>query len=236
MPTKLLTSKAFIPIILSLLSTGTVTSLIYSYLIPVGVSIGVAYIVSLVLSLIGIILITKIYSYIVNIFELASLDYLTGVYNRDKIVKYMEHMILKNQRFYLLVYNLPNINEINDKYGPTTGDTLLENIATYLVESVRIQDVVGRVEGNTFSIVVPAGKDDTTILPIINRIAEHIPSKYQIDNNFINVKFNLGTTVFPDNAKDVSSLLTQAGCAIHNAKHNNVDIFMCHPGSIPCKV
>jgi diguanylate cyclase (GGDEF)-like protein len=91
--------------------------------------------------------------------QLATIDKLSGLYNRMKIETYCEMEIerakLYNETFSLILIDIDYFKEINDTYGHNTGDRVIEQLSKILQTSVRRIDYVGRWGGEEFLIILP---------------------------------------------------------------------------------
>ncbi|TVP84933.1 MAG: GGDEF domain-containing protein [Acholeplasmataceae bacterium] len=93
-------------------------------------------------------------------------DYLTGLYSRQSFDAYMHHLIEEGRTFMLLLIDLDNFKSVNDKYGHVYGDELLVDFSTMLSEVFDFADMIVRMGGDEFMVVL---KEETPEV-----IASHI--------------------------------------------------------------
>jgi diguanylate cyclase (GGDEF)-like protein len=87
-----------------------------------------------------------------RLYKLSTTDSLTQVFNRGRIIEIFENKLENNNAILLL--DIDNFKEINDKFGHVIGDQVLKVIAEILKESVRNGDAVGRYGGEEFLIIL----------------------------------------------------------------------------------
>ncbi|MEO5336200.1 MAG: GGDEF domain-containing protein [Magnetospirillum sp. WYHS-4] len=91
--------------------------------------------------------------------EMAARDPLTGLFNARAYYRLCEGALRQSQRsgrpFAMLFVDLDHFKSINDKYGHEAGDTVLRSVAERLQASLRQSDIVGRIGGEEFSVLLP---------------------------------------------------------------------------------
>ncbi|MGI9515425.1 MAG: GGDEF domain-containing protein [Pirellulaceae bacterium] len=107
--------------------------------------------------------------------ELAETDPLTGIANRRGFEKEMRRRYAETRRhdrpFTLMSIDMDDLKSVNDESGHSTGDELLQEIARLLHENVRASDVVARVGGDEFAVILP-GADIESARYVAKRIYE----------------------------------------------------------------
>ena len=131
---------------------------------------------SSILLFILIYIIRKHYESIQNkLYEFATTDDLTGVYNRRHLIERLKEIINQHTRnhlkFSILFIDINDFKIINDDLGHIAGDHVLELLAKAIKESVRNYDVIGRYGGDEFVIVMP-GTDINEADAISQRVSE----------------------------------------------------------------
>lgn len=91
--------------------------------------------------------------------NLCSIDDLTGLYNRRFILKRLEYEInlsnIYKESLSLIILDIDNFKEINDKFGHLVGDKVLIQGAELIKKSLRSSDYVGRIGGEEFIVILP---------------------------------------------------------------------------------
>jgi diguanylate cyclase (GGDEF)-like protein/PAS domain S-box-containing protein len=156
--------------------------------------------------------------------HLATHDQLTGLAGRallqDRIIHAVEQARRYETKVAVFMIDLDNFKRINDSLGHSSGDQILVEAARRLRRSVRSTDIVARVGGDEFVVVMP---DITTIADVeqcaINLVAKLAP-EIAVDDHLVNVTASVGVCVYPDFASDAKHLLKRADSAMYVAKEN----------------
>ncbi|HOJ50369.1 MAG TPA: diguanylate cyclase [Spirochaetota bacterium] len=151
--------------------------------------------------------------------ELASItDNLTGLYDRKKIMKEIERerLILEKRDNYdvsILMLDIDDFKDINDKYGFLEGDLVLKKLANFVRSLIRPTDIFGRWEGGKFVLILP--ETDLTYASIIAENLRIFLGKHLIVNDK-NLTISIGAVQlksdksFDNIIKDVESMLYKA--------------------------
>jgi diguanylate cyclase (GGDEF)-like protein len=156
--------------------------------------------------------------------HLASHDQLTGLAGRallqDKTVHAVELARRYGTKVAVFVIDLDHFKRINDSLGHAAGDQLLIEAARRLSRSVRSTDVVARVGGDEFVVVMP---DITTVEDVeqcaANLVARLAP-EISIEEHQVQLTASVGVCIYPDFAADAKHLLKRADSAMYAAKEN----------------
>ncbi|MBI5061988.1 MAG: diguanylate cyclase, partial [Desulfatitalea sp.] len=153
-------------------------------------------------------------------------DTLTGLYNRKAFIELLENEIKYAQRYdsglALLFFDLNRFKQVNDTFGHEIGDHLLKAVADRLKAAVRDSDIVFRLGGDEFTIIL---KTPEEIYPdvVVRRIQEHLDRSY--DFNGIRVEFvsaSIGIASFPGDGATTDELMKNADMAMYEAKKSKV--------------
>jgi diguanylate cyclase (GGDEF)-like protein/PAS domain S-box-containing protein len=156
--------------------------------------------------------------------HLATHDQLTGLAGRallqDKTVQAVELARRYGTKVAVFVIDLDHFKRINDSLGHSAGDQLLIEAARRLSRSVRSTDVVARVGGDEFVVVMP---DITTVEDVeqcaANLVARLAP-EISIEEHLVQLTASVGVCIYPDFAADAKHLLKRADSAMYAAKEN----------------
>jgi diguanylate cyclase (GGDEF)-like protein/PAS domain S-box-containing protein len=156
--------------------------------------------------------------------HLASHDQLTGLAGRallqDKTVQAVELARRYGTKVAVFVIDLDHFKRLNDSLGHASGDQLLIEATRRLRRSVRSTDVVARVGGDEFVVVMP---DITTVEDVeqcaANLVARLSP-EISIEEHLVQLTASVGVCIFPDFAADAKHLLKRADSAMYVAKEN----------------
>lgn len=107
----------------------------------------------------------------------ASTDALTGLVNRRAFMERFSHELARSQRHgpspTLLILDIDHFKKINDRYGHPAGDAVLAHLAQLLRASLRNVDIVGRIGGEEFAVVL-VETNAAMAAPVIDRLLERI--------------------------------------------------------------
>jgi diguanylate cyclase (GGDEF)-like protein len=156
--------------------------------------------------------------------HLATHDQLTGLVGRsllqDKTVQAVELARRNRTKVAVFVIDLDHFKRINDSLGHAAGDQLLIEAAGRLTRSVRSTDVVARVGGDEFVVVM---SDISTVEDVeqcaANLVARLAP-EILIEEHLVQLTASVGVCIFPDFASDAKHLLKRADSAMYAAKEN----------------
>ncbi len=156
--------------------------------------------------------------------HLATHDQLTGLAGRallqDKTVQAVDLARRYGTKVAVFVIDLDHFKRLNDSLGHTSGDQLLVEAARRLSRSVRSTDVVARVGGDEFVVVMP---DITTVEDVeqcaANLVARLSP-EISIEEHLVQLTASVGVCIYPDFAADAKHLLKRADSAMYAAKEN----------------
>lgn len=159
-----------------------------------------------------------------ELFHQANTDDLTGLSNRRFFMIQAEQEIRRARRFNrdlsVIMMDLDHFKHVNDTYGHAAGDCALETIVRASLESLRESDIMGRLGGEEFAIILPetsleAAKDAAQrLLSHIAETAVHIPGKV------IHCTTSLGVAQLRAKDNSIDDLLSRADEALFRAKDN----------------
>jgi diguanylate cyclase (GGDEF)-like protein/PAS domain S-box-containing protein len=163
-----------------------------------------------------------------KIHHLAYHDELTGLPNRRFLLEKMEEELsiakLNDFNFALLFFDIDGFKFVNDSLGHFSGDELLKQVATRLLNYIKNKGFVARIGGDEFTLLVKnATKSDASeyARDILNLFKE----PFQLNNYEFFVTVSIGISVFPQSGENVQSLLRNADIAMYRAKDNGKNNF-----------
>jgi diguanylate cyclase (GGDEF)-like protein len=148
-----------------------------------------------------------------------SRDYLTGLYNRSKIDEYVKRSISNDEEFTIIMIDLDDYKQINDKYGHSKGDTVITIFGNLLKDIIGDSGKVARYGGDEFIIILYLTKDKeikeykTTLLKRLYEYEDEVIS---------NLKFSFGySSRTQKNNKSFQKLLTESDDLMYKNKAEN---------------
>lgn len=166
---------------------------------------------------------------------LAHHDLLTGLPNRFTLSVHLEHALARIERsearLALMFIDLDNFKSINDTLGHHTGDQLLCEVARRICGVVRTSDIVARIGGDEF-VVLLEGADLPNDAPLVaQKIISRLGESYRVEQNELHTTPSIGIAIYPDDGADIETLMKGADTAMYHAKRagrNNFQFYAAH--------
>ncbi|MDI4648903.1 EAL domain-containing protein [Cohnella hashimotonis] len=153
---------------------------------------------------------------------LAHYDMLTGLPNRtllqDMLQDVMEGCRRTGERLGVLFIDLDRFKSVNDSLGHDAGDKVLRQMGERLKRAVRAEDVVSRLGGDEFIVVLRSLKSADEALETARRVTELMARPFDGADNEIYMNASIGISMYPDHGKDLESLMQHADLAMYEAK------------------
>lgn len=153
----------------------------------------------------------------------ATIDYLTEVYNRRYFASRLEEEVNRVKRNQdkitsLIMLDLDKFKLINDEYGHLIGDAVLKNFADILKKHTRNIDIVGRVGGEEFAMILPNTSIENAV-NLVDRMREEVSNQtINIDEKSIKYTVSIGVTTLSHDDINFDSALSRADSALYLAK------------------
>lgn len=149
-------------------------------------------------------------------------DSLTGLLNRRAMEEVIETQMQRGRRtgetHSLLMLDLDHFKAINDCFGHSAGDLVLQHAATVIQSNVRKIDHVGRVGGEEFLVLMPGAALDTA-RHAAERLREHLATDLlQFQGSHVKLSVSVGIAQWNAPAEDLSRLLIRVDAALYQAK------------------
>ncbi|QQC64186.1 putative bifunctional diguanylate cyclase/phosphodiesterase [Paraburkholderia ginsengisoli] len=167
---------------------------------------------------------------------LATRDSLTGLYNRAYLTERMRdlfepaatHAGGEPASVAVLFVDLDGFKKVNDTAGHEAGDSLLCSVAERLSACVGRGDTLARVGGDEFVIVISAYENTGHLIGLARRILDMIAVPFAVAGNEYYLGASIGISLFPEDGRDVATLMRNADSAMYHAKQrgrNNFQFF-----------
>ena len=168
-------------------------------------------------------------------------DALTGLKNRAEFMEYLEDTFNRYQKnphilFALLFLDLNKFKIINDTLGHDIGDELLKAFAITLKEVVRDEDVVSRLGGDEFTIILKHVHGIKDVEAVGHRICQKCAIPYELKGHSIRASTSIGIAVSDSNFKSKEEMLHAADAAMYKAKQDKSLPFFIYQGSFKTTV
>lgn len=154
-------------------------------------------------------------------------DPLTGLPNRLQVEECLEMAMREcnaaRGKLALLYVDLDHFKEINDTLSHRAGDLYLQTVAERMKRVVREGDIVGRIGGDEFNVIVPLIADCAAAGEIATRILGEIRRAVTIEGRDIHGAASVGIALYPDDAVEADELQRRADAAMYRAKTSGKD-------------
>jgi diguanylate cyclase (GGDEF)-like protein/PAS domain S-box-containing protein len=160
---------------------------------------------------------------------LATHDELTALPNRTLFGE-MLHATLENARRYqhkfaLFFIDLDRFKTINDSLGHDAGDALLKEVATRLKHTLRSSDLVARMSGDEFVVLLPEIVNEKEVAAVAQKILSALIKPLYLAGQECCVTASIGICLYPSDAQTEEGMLKNADIAMYRAKENGKNNF-----------
>ncbi|MAG76774.1 MAG: diguanylate phosphodiesterase [Colwelliaceae bacterium] len=151
--------------------------------------------------------------------KLTLIDNLTELPNRQYFWNALETLIAAAIPCYIVYIDIENFKRINDELGHAKGDEVLSYVSEHIRKSVKREDVVARIGGNEFGVLLQGVASDEQCKYVLDRVGSiALTSHFQRMTNNLGNSLNLGIAAFPRDGNNVERLLKSVGIAVKQAK------------------
>lgn len=164
--------------------------------------------------------------------QLATTDSLTGLLNRRELQNLAKRSISQAARdgssFAVLTFDIDDFKQVNDTYGHQVGDEVIQHIAKLLTEDRREHDLVARVGGEEFVILLP-GINEASAFNFAETLRKKIESQ---PKDKLKVTVSIGLAISGSNSDNhLEKLLTLSDQALYESKNHgkNRTTLTCNP-------
>lgn len=169
--------------------------------------------------------------------DMAYYDGLTGLANRRLLREKAEQALREarrhGRRVALLYLDLQRFKAINDSFGHDAGDRALVEVARRLSGSLREADVVARVGGDEFAILLTeAGEGREGAVRAARRVMGVFEDPFTVGGREVHLGGSIGIAMYPDSAEDFETLMAHADMAMYEAARERGTTFQVYRPSI----
>lgn len=164
---------------------------------------------------------------------LAHVDPVTGLPNRhafnERLLFALSRVEQAGGTAGLLLLDLDNFKIVNDTLGHQCGDKLLKLVAQRLMASLRSADVICRIGGDEFAVILESDAD-TQGAHVSEKILAALAEPFDVEEHEIYVTASIGISSYPQDASDLETLIRNADTAMYQAKSKGKNAFeLFHP-------
>ncbi len=163
-------------------------------------------------------------------------DFLTGLFNRASFMERLNDSLnyavrQPNHRFSVLYMDLDRFKMVNDTLGHNVGDELLKEVSRCLLNAVREVDVVARIGGDEFVILLTNDEDPATAEYVAQRVHKLLSLPLILHGNEVKASTSIGISMSTTGYTDALSVLRDADRAMYAAKAKGKShTVVFHPG------
>jgi diguanylate cyclase (GGDEF)-like protein len=159
--------------------------------------------------------------------SLAAIDWLTGLYNRRHFETLARAELARCQRYMrpltILMIDIDHFKAVNDRFGHAAGDRVLQTVAAVCRAAKRDSDVVARVGGEEFALMLPETAEQAA-----HHFAERLRQQVRdcspaIDGEKLDIAVSIGIAAATLSTSGIDSLLRRADQALYEAKRSGRD-------------
>ena len=155
---------------------------------------------------------------------MAHYDKLTNLPNRAFFYAELEidlkRVKRKGENLAILFIDLDGFKAVNDTFGHDAGDELLIQVSHRLKQAIREDDIVGRVGGDEFIMLLSEITSQKDAILVAKKIVASIGKEFHLSNSVVQIGASIGIATYPDHAKDADALIKCADSAMYVAKNN----------------
>ena len=166
-----------------------------------------------------------------HLMKLANQDVLTGLYNRRLFMEHLDYSLeltkKNDHKLTLLFIDLDGFKLINDTNGHYIGDKVLIDVAQRIRDSVRESDLVYRLGGDEFTIILSNVNDIADYKTVAENLVQSICKPYYIESQELYLSASIGVSIFPDHGQSVDLIVNAADAAMYQVKTEGKNNYLC---------
>jgi diguanylate cyclase (GGDEF)-like protein/PAS domain S-box-containing protein len=154
--------------------------------------------------------------------SLAHYDSLTSLPNRVLFFDRLHHVVTEARRYQhplaLMFLDLDRFKQINDTHGHAAGDAVLIEAGKRLKECVRACDMVARMGGDEFTIILSKMAEEPDASLVAERIIDAFSRPFNVEGVSASIGVSIGICVYPSHDADLDGIVRHADLAMYRAK------------------
>jgi diguanylate cyclase (GGDEF)-like protein len=155
-------------------------------------------------------------------------DMLTDVHNRFSLEKRLHEAMAQArqqaQTLGLIYLDMDDFKQVNDNYGHRAGDLFLQEAALRMKGQLRPGDMLARMGGDEFGVMVASIRSRADLEEIAERLARSFDQPFAIDGYAVHGSASIGVAVYPQDGETPDTLLSAADAAMYVSKHTRAPL------------
>ncbi len=164
-----------------------------------------------------------------NLHVLAHVDPVTCLPNRNAFNDQLAHALKRADRqetsVSMLLLDLDNFKVVNDTLGHDIGDMLLRQVAQRLGQTLRSTDIICRIGGDEFVVIVEPAEDEEEPDQVARKILRALADPFMVETHQLFVSASIGVSVYPKDAPDAAAVVRCADIAMYHAKNKGKNAY-----------
>ncbi|MBC7956572.1 MAG: EAL domain-containing protein [Cytophagales bacterium] len=175
--------------------------------------------------------VTELRDYRRQVHSLAFFDPVTALPNRSGLIDRMQRALAHangQAEFGMLMLGLDQFKKVNDSLGHAAGDGLLKLVGARLSHSMRETDIVARLGGDAFAVLVPEVRQADALARVASKLLLALSTPFNLNGTEVFVTVSAGAALYPSDGQTAEALLQHADAALSHAKargRNNVQFY-----------
>lgn len=167
-------------------------------------------------------------------------DALTGLPNRTRLQEFLDGKLkaapTHEQPLVMLSLDLDRFKPVNDLLGHAAGDRVLNEVSRRLAECVRNGDLVARIGGDEFVLILTDVSSQEEVEALCRRLIDSIEQSIDIDEQDIFISASIGIAMAPHDASEAAELLRYADMALYEAKAGGRNTWRFYAGDMNARI
>jgi diguanylate cyclase (GGDEF)-like protein/PAS domain S-box-containing protein len=163
-------------------------------------------------------------------------DQLTGLPNRAMFMESLERAERKSRRrharFSVLFVDLDHFKQVNDTMGHAAGDLLLQAVAERLAGAVRQSDLVARIGGDEFMVLIDDHRGPEEVMIVAQKILSFLERPVLLEWKEVQISASVGVASYPEDGEDAETLVKNADTAMYQAKERGRNNFQFYSSDL----
>ncbi|KMT22019.1 GGDEF domain-containing protein [Clostridium cylindrosporum] len=172
---------------------------------------------------------TKVVERTEELFHLAFYDYLTNLPNRrffeNRLRSLMNSNRKDNSMIAVMFIDLDRFKYVNDTFGHSCGDLLLQIAAKRIEDSVDRRGIVCRQGGDEFAIIINGVEDKIDVKNTANKIISDLSRCMDLNGHCLHITCSIGIAIYPIDGNDYESIIKHADAAMYHSKEKGKNTY-----------